>query len=169
MNASQAQPNLLTTMLQFIRCTLVALTLVFSATAQFGVLTVGVKCNSQTQTDASWQVDVTVTTPAGDKTVTVTMPAHCDAKAITAALAKKLNKACGLKHGTAPCFVNGETTNESGKVSARTAEDITAPSGYTFKSPVVTRKQTGTNDDGSPKYETANDHVQCYNGGTKVN
>lgn len=98
-------------MLQIFRSVLIGLFLIVSAAAQFGTLTVDVKCDSQTQTDTSWQAEVTVTTPTGDKTVTVTMPNHCDAKAITAALAKKLNKACGLKHGTAPAFVNGETTS----------------------------------------------------------
>jgi len=155
-------------MLQSIRCLLVACLLAFSATAQFPVLTVDVKCDSQTQTDDKWEVEVTVTTPTGDKTVTVSAPKHSDAKMITVALAKKLNKACGLTHGTAPCFVAGETTNESGKVSQRTAEDVTAPSGHAVKD-VKTRKEDGVNSDGTTKYSPANDHVQCYNGGTKVN
>lgn len=155
-------------MFQLIRCLLIACLMAVGVSAQFSVLTVDVKCDSQTQTDAKWEVDVTVTGPNGDQTVTVSAPKHSDAKMITAAIAKKLNKKCGMTHGTAPCFVNGETTNESGKVSQRTAEDVTAPSGYSFKK-VVTRKESGKNSDGSTKYSPANDHVQAYNGGTKVN
>jgi len=146
---------------------LISLALFASFTvAQHTRITIDVKCESQTQTDTEWDLEITVTAPDGTPhTVVVHAPNHSDAKMMTASLAKKLNALFKLRG--APRFIYGETTNESGKVSERTAEDCEAPPDYKFTGFVT--KKNKPKDNGDPDFVPDNDHVQIYDGGTKLN
>ena len=164
---SYSLPNDFTPMQAIARLALCFFALINIAVAQgITTLTVDVNCTSQTQTDDKWEVEVTVTDPAGNPhTVVVNVQKHSDAKMMTAAIAKKFNAL--FKMRGAPRFTYGEISNPCGEVSKRTAEDVSAPDGYKFKS-VKTRKNHPT-DTGADNFLPANDHMQIFNGSTKIN
>lgn len=93
------------------------------------------------------------------------LPTELPCEHTAAGRAKKLNALFKLRG--APRFSYGDTTNESGKVSERTAEDCEAPPGYKFTGFVT--KKNKPKDNGDPDFVPDNDHVQIYDGGTKLN
>ncbi len=146
--------------------TLTFLLLALPAAAQQTV-TINVNCNSQTMTDEWWQFTMDVSDGTKTERVVLTLPPGADAKAMTAALGKKLNDAFKLRG--APRFTWGETTGENTKAPPRTAEDLGFPPGYTLEN-WASGKFNGSDKDKKSdpdNYDIKDDHVKAFDGNCK--